>query len=100
MNIQSYIELCKNKRIECMKKSTKMEFLHSAIVFNHKNFNKIINYGENKQRLTYIDNFQRPLRLRFFKIFLPLLVAVLALKPDVLITFLLRPIKVCFDINF
>jgi cytidine deaminase len=53
MDIQSYIELCKNKRIECMKKSTKMEFLHSAIIFNHKNFNKIINYGENKQRLTY-----------------------------------------------
>jgi hypothetical protein len=41
-------------------------------------------------------NFQRPLLLLFFRILRPVFVAVLALKPDTFITFLLRPLHVFF----
>jgi hypothetical protein len=45
-------------------------------------------------------NFQRPLFLLFFKTFLPVLEAILARNPEVLITFLRVPFKVCFVILF
>jgi hypothetical protein len=42
---------------------------------------------------------QRPLFLRFFRMARPLLVEILARKPDVLITFFRDPFNVCFDMT-
>jgi len=55
-----------------------------------------------KQWKNYLKraNFQRPLFLLFFKTFLPVLEAILARNPEVLITFLRVPFKVCFVILF
>jgi len=43
-------------------------------------------------------SFQRPLLLRFFKMRRPFFVESLARNPEILITFLREPFKVCFDI--
>jgi cytidine deaminase len=55
MSIQSYIEICKQKRTYTISLRTpnKLDFFHSCVIFNHNCFDKFITYGENQDRLNY-----------------------------------------------